>query len=87
MAYTLKGHVPLLSSGVFNRECRCILYIESDIDKRAQRGIKEKLRRDKLTFMKHSNMRKKTSISIIIKYKLYHGKKQVLELREEISEK
>lgn len=80
MAYRLKNHVTLLSGGIFNRECRCILYIKSDIDKRTQGGIKERLTRDKLTIMKHSNMTKKTSISII-KYKYYHEeKKQVLEL-------
>lgn len=43
MAYRLKDHVKLLNGGILNRERRCILYIQSDIDKRQQRGIKETL--------------------------------------------
>jgi len=43
MAYRLKDHVKLLSGGILNGECRCILYIQSDIDKRAKREIKKRL--------------------------------------------
>lgn len=78
MAYRLKDHVTLLSGGIFNRECRCILYIQSDIDKRTQRGIKERLTRDKLTIMKHSNMRKKKQVLVLSS--IIMRKKQVLEL-------
>lgn len=45
MACRLKDHVKLLSGGILNRECRCILYIQSDFDKTAKREIKKRLKR------------------------------------------
>lgn len=45
MACRLKDHVKLLSGGILNKECRCILYIQYDFDKRAKREIKKRLKR------------------------------------------
>lgn len=61
MAYRLKDHVKLLSNGILNRERRCILYIQSDIDKREQRGIKESLQK------------RQADINETFKYEKVHG--------------
>lgn len=69
MAYKLKDHVKLLSSAILNRERRCILNIQSDIDKRQQREIKETL------------YERQADVNEAFKYEKIkvHRKKQVLE--------